>query len=50
MAIVFVFVDGIGLTDARSDNPFATTAMPFVQALIGAPLLSNAVGRHRMPC
>lgn len=47
MAIVFVFVDGIGLTDAHSDNPFATTSMPFVQALIGAPLLSNAVGRHR---
>ena len=47
MAIVFVFIDGIGLTDARSDNPFATTAMPFVQALVGAPLLHNAVGRHR---
>jgi hypothetical protein len=47
MAIVFVFVDGIGLTDAHSDNPFATTSMPFVQALIGAPLLNNAVGRHR---
>ncbi len=47
MAIIFVFIDGIGLAAARSDNPFAITPMPFVAGLIGGPLLIDAVGRHR---
>ena len=47
MAIIFVFIDGIGLTTASNDNPFATTAMPYMQSLIGGPLLIDAVGQHR---
>jgi len=46
MAIVFVFIDGIGLAPASDDNPFATTAMPFVTQLLGGPLLLDQVGRH----
>lgn len=45
MAIVFVFIDGIGLAPASEDNPFATTAMPYVTQLLGGPLLIDAVGR-----
>ncbi|MFM2033313.1 MAG: hypothetical protein RLZZ297_2078 [Chloroflexota bacterium] len=46
MAIVFVFIDGIGLAPATPDNPFATTPQPYLRALIGGPLLLDAVGEH----
>lgn len=47
MAIVFVFIDGIGLAPAAPDNPFSTTPQPFLASLIGGPLLSDRVGSYR---
>lgn len=39
MAILFVFLDGVGLAPAGADNPLATAPMPFLQALLGGPLV-----------
>lgn len=38
MSIVFVFLDGIGLALAGSDNPLATADTPALHALLGGPL------------
>lgn len=46
MAIVFVFIDGIGLAPAAADNPFSTTPQPFIEALIGGPLVIDRVGSY----
>ena len=37
--VIFIFIDGVGLDSAHHNNPFATVHMPFLQNLIGNPLL-----------
>ncbi|MBI3961696.1 MAG: hypothetical protein HY335_03010 [Deinococcus sp.] len=39
--ITFVFLDGIGLGPAGAQNPFQPGAMPFLEALIGGPLVAG---------
>lgn len=46
MSIIFVFIDGIGLTPAHAPNPFALTAQPHLSRLLGGPLTSEQIGRH----
>lgn len=46
MAIIFVFIDGIGVAPAADDNPFAQTPQPFLSELIGGPLLAAHLGDH----
>jgi 2,3-bisphosphoglycerate-independent phosphoglycerate mutase len=43
MALIFVFLDGLGLAPASSTNPLATTPMPALHALLGGPLTSEQV-------
>lgn len=43
MAIIFVFIDGIGLDSAHADNPFACVPQPFLQTLLGGPLIAESV-------
>ena len=42
--LIFVFLDGIGMEVDHPDNPFAVTQMPFLQELLGAPLLNRSDG------
>lgn len=44
MALIFVFLDGVGLAPATPDNPLASVPMPALQALLGGPLTSEQVG------
>ncbi|WP_322817218.1 metalloenzyme [Chloroflexus sp.] len=44
MAITFVFLDGIGLAPATTDNPLATVPMPAIHHLLGGPLTSEQIG------
>lgn len=41
MAIIFVFLDGLGLAPAASNNPLAATPMPALHALLAGPLTSE---------
>ena len=46
MSIIFVFVDGIGLTNATVQNPFGVTPQPYLSQLIDGPLLIDRVGQY----
>jgi len=46
MSIIFVFIDGIGLTHATDYNPFGLTPQPYLSQLIGGPLLLDQVGQY----
>lgn len=46
MSIIFVFIDGIGLTSATAYNPFGLTPQPYLSQLIGGPLLLDSVGQY----
>lgn len=39
--LIFVFLDGVGLGDGGPDNPLAVTKLPFLEAILGAPLLKD---------
>lgn len=39
--LIFVFLDGVGLTEPTDSNPFATTPMPALHSLIGGPLVAG---------
>ena len=39
MAILFVFLDGVGLAPAGPDNPLSDTPMPSLHELLGGPLV-----------
>lgn len=41
MAIVFVFLDGLGLGEANEHNPLWAYSTPFLQHLFGAPLVQG---------
>ncbi|GAB4211590.1 MAG: metalloenzyme [Roseiflexaceae bacterium] len=41
MAVIFFFLDGVGLAPAGPDNPLSTTPMPALAALLGGPLTSE---------
>ncbi len=43
MAIIFVFIDGIGLDRAHAHNPFAHTPQPHLEAAIGGPLIRDSI-------
>jgi 2,3-bisphosphoglycerate-independent phosphoglycerate mutase len=50
MSLIFLFIDGVGLAPAGSDNPLSDAPMPYLRALLGGPLtieqatgLSNSV-------
>jgi hypothetical protein len=43
MAIIFVFIDGIGLDSAHPHNPFAHVSQPYIQQLIGGPLIQDSI-------
>jgi hypothetical protein len=46
VAIIFVFLDGVGLAPAEPHNPFASAETPALRALLGGPLTSErAVSR-----
>lgn len=42
--ILFIFLDGVGLAPAGSDNPLSCVPMPRVAALLGGPLTLEHVG------
>jgi hypothetical protein len=46
MSIIFVFIDGIGLTNATAHNPFGLTPQPYLSQLVGGPLLIDHVGQY----
>lgn len=46
MAVVFVFVDGVGLGPAGADNPLASVPMPVLHDLLGGPLTAEHVQQH----
>jgi hypothetical protein len=46
MSIIFVFIDGIGLINATTHNPFGLTPQPYISQLIGGPLLIDQVGLY----
>lgn len=39
--VVFIFLDGVGMGKAWSHNPFVEADMPFLQQLIGGPLVEG---------
>jgi hypothetical protein len=43
MAIIFVFLDGLGLAPAASTNPLALAPTPALRGLLGGPLTSEQV-------
>lgn len=43
MAIIFVFIDGIGLDSAHLYNPFAHVPQPYIEGIIGGPLIHDSV-------
>ncbi len=45
--ILLVFVDGIGLAPASTDNPFSQCAAPYLFALLGGPLTTETLELHR---
>ena len=38
MALIFIFLDGVGLAPAGPYNPLSSAAMPHIRALLGGPL------------
>jgi hypothetical protein len=42
--LLFLFVDGVGLAPASSDNPFATENAPEIKGLLGGALTSESAG------
>jgi 2,3-bisphosphoglycerate-independent phosphoglycerate mutase len=44
-AVLFVFLDGVGLAPAGPDNPFSQVPMPHLERLLGGPLVLEAVDR-----
>lgn len=46
MAIIFVFIDGIGLDSAHLHNPFAHVPQPYLTTLLGGPLIHDTAGYH----
>jgi 2,3-bisphosphoglycerate-independent phosphoglycerate mutase len=44
-AILFVFLDGVGLAPAGPYNPLSRVPMPHVAALLGGPLVLDRVGQ-----
>lgn len=43
-AVLFLFVDGVGLAPVGPDNPLATVPMPATRALLGGPLVRELAG------
>jgi 2,3-bisphosphoglycerate-independent phosphoglycerate mutase len=43
MAIIYCFIDGVGLAAAGPDNPFTSADTPALRQLLGAPLVAEAV-------
>jgi len=41
--VLFLFVDGVGLAPASSDNPFSTVPTPAIEALLGGPLILETI-------
>lgn len=37
--VIFIFIDGVGVDNAHKDNPFASVHLPFLQGLVGGPLV-----------
>ncbi len=46
MALLFVFLDGVGLAPASDDNPLADAPMPTLRTLLGGPLTSEQIQRQ----
>lgn len=46
MALIFVFLDGLGLAPATSTNPLAAAPTPVLRTLLGGPLTSEQVQQH----
>jgi hypothetical protein len=46
VAIIFVFLDGVGLAPAGEHNPFASADTPALRALLGGPLTSEQAVRR----
>ena len=44
--LIFIFLDGVGLGEDDADNPLATTGLPFLTSLLGAPLLKDLTVRQ----
>ncbi len=42
--ILFIFLDGIGLTPRSPENPMGTASMPFLHSLLGGPLCKETRG------
>jgi hypothetical protein len=45
-AILFVFLDGVGLGPAGPDNPLSRVPMPHLAGLLGGPLVLDGSGRE----
>jgi hypothetical protein len=43
MSVIFVFVDGVGLARATTDNPLADAPTPWLRELLGGPLTIEQV-------
>jgi hypothetical protein len=41
MALIFIFLDGVGLAPAHARNPLAAAPMPHLRALLGGPLTAE---------
>ncbi|SFS31180.1 alkaline phosphatase family protein [Marininema halotolerans] len=42
MAVILLFIDGVGLGDEKEYNPWATLPTPYLNKLLGSPLVSRA--------
>lgn len=43
MALIFLFLDGVGLASAGPNNPLAVAPTPHLRALLGGPLTTDAL-------
>lgn len=52
VSLIFVFLDGVGLAPATSDNPLASADTPALRTLLGGPLTSEQAhaGRGLLLC
>lgn len=39
--VIFIFIDGVGVDKPHRDNPFAVVHLPFLQDLVGGPLIQD---------
>jgi len=46
-SVVFVFLDGLGLTPAGEHNPLTRAEMPFVRSIVGGPLVLENQGEGK---